>query len=54
MNSQFSVARLTPEVLTQIQHLEDQLRLDSNQNIVLIAYSDNSSESHKSRPSSNQ
>ncbi|GAA4872224.1 hypothetical protein GCM10023310_59910 [Paenibacillus vulneris] len=51
MSSQFSVAHLTPEVLTQIQQLENKLRTDVNENIVLIAYSDHDSGNPK--PASN-
>lgn len=46
MNSEFAVARLTPEILTEIKRLEEKLRSEANENIVLIAYSERSDSSH--------
>ncbi len=53
INSQFSVARLSPELLTQVQQFERKLSTDTKENIVLIAYTDNDSESPKSPSSHN-
>lgn len=44
MNSHFSVAHLTPEHLVQIQQFEKKLSSDTNENIVLIAYTDHDSD----------
>jgi outer membrane protein OmpA-like peptidoglycan-associated protein len=40
MNSQFSVARLSPDLLSELKQLEERLRSDANENIVLVAYSE--------------
>lgn len=40
MNQQYTVAHLDSEKLTEIQELEQKLRSASNENIVLIAYSE--------------
>lgn len=45
MNSQFAVAHLSPEVLSEIKLFEEKLRSQVNENIVLIAYSDRSNSS---------
>lgn len=47
MNQQFTLAHLDPDVLTEIQQLEQKLRTFSNENIVLIAYSEQKSSGDK-------
>lgn len=44
MISHFSVAHLKPEHLIQIQQFEKMLSSDTNENIVLIAYTDHDSD----------
>jgi|GEM_PF-3247462 len=46
MTSEFAVAHLTPETITEIKLLEEKLRSQANENIVLIAYSERSDSSH--------
>ncbi|MFE5319507.1 hypothetical protein ACFQ88_12445 [Paenibacillus sp. NPDC056579] len=43
MNQHFTLAHLDPDVLTEIQKLEQKLRTVANENIVLIAYSEQKS-----------
>ncbi|WP_165972085.1 hypothetical protein [Paenibacillus piri] len=40
MSSQFTLANLSPELLSELKHFEERIRADANQNIVLIAYSE--------------
>jgi len=48
MKDQFKVARLGPNELTEIQQLEQKLRSDSNENIVLIAYAEDHTDTEAS------
>ncbi|WP_171651534.1 hypothetical protein [Paenibacillus foliorum] len=40
MIPQFSLAQLSPEILSEIKQLEERIRADANENIVLIAYAE--------------
>jgi hypothetical protein len=40
MNTHFSVASLSPEILSEIKQLEERIRTDANENIVLVAYAE--------------
>ncbi|MCS7461802.1 hypothetical protein N0M98_16830 [Paenibacillus doosanensis] len=52
MDSHFAVAQLSPELLSEIQQLENKLRNSAKENIVLIAYAENGAEQDNHSPAS--
>lgn len=40
MIPQFSIAQLSPELLSELKKLEERIRQDADENVVLIAYTE--------------